>query len=53
MKSYKEYLWFNTKKKRESINITAQVEACLRESGIRDSASSTAHSSVCASRWAR
>ena len=36
MKSHTKYLWFNTKKKREYINITHEVEAALDESGIRE-----------------
>lgn len=36
MKSYKKELWFNTKTRRELINITPQVEDCLAESGIKD-----------------
>lgn len=36
MKSYRQELWFNTATRREYINITSQVEACLRESGIRE-----------------
>jgi secondary thiamine-phosphate synthase enzyme len=36
MKSYKKELWFNTKTRREFINITPQVEECLEESGIKD-----------------
>ena len=36
MKSYRKELWFNTKQRREYINITPQVEACLRESGIKE-----------------
>ncbi len=36
MKSYREELWFNTKNRREFINITPQVEQCLRESGIKE-----------------
>lgn len=36
MKFYTEYLWFNTKKHREYINITSQVEEILRTSGIAD-----------------
>jgi secondary thiamine-phosphate synthase enzyme len=34
MKSYRKELWFNTATRREFINITSQVEACIRESGI-------------------
>ena len=36
MKSHTKYLWFNTRKKREYINITHEVEAALDESGIRE-----------------
>lgn len=34
MKSCTEYLWFNTKKKREYINITPTVEEILKKSKI-------------------
>ncbi len=36
MKSYTEYLWFTTKKHREYINITGDVERILAKSGIKD-----------------
>mgnify|MGYP000604162314 FL=1 len=36
MKSYRKELWFETKKRREFINITPQVEQCLKESGIKE-----------------
>jgi secondary thiamine-phosphate synthase enzyme len=36
MKSHTKYLWFNTRKKREYINITHEVEAALDESGIQE-----------------
>jgi len=36
MKSYRKELWFNTPTRMAFINITPQVEACLRESGIRE-----------------
>ena len=36
MKSYRKKLWFNTKQRREFINITPQVEEALRESGIKE-----------------
>ncbi len=36
MKSYTEYLWFNTKKHREYINITGEVEAIVKKSGIKE-----------------
>ncbi|MDH4241993.1 MAG: secondary thiamine-phosphate synthase enzyme YjbQ [Phycisphaerae bacterium] len=36
MKSYRKELWFDTRSRREFINITPQVEECLKESGIRE-----------------
>jgi secondary thiamine-phosphate synthase enzyme len=36
MKSYRKELWFNVPTRREFINITPQVEDCLRESGIQE-----------------
>jgi secondary thiamine-phosphate synthase enzyme len=36
MKSYRKELWFNVPSRRAFINVTSQVEACLRESGIRE-----------------
>ncbi len=36
VKSYRKELWFNTPTRRAFVNITPQVEACLRESGIRE-----------------
>ncbi len=36
MKSTTEYLTFNTKKKREYINITRDVERVLEKSGVRE-----------------
>lgn len=36
MKSHTEYLWFNTKKKREFINITPQVQGALETSGVQE-----------------
>lgn len=36
MKTYRKELWFRTKKRREFINITGQVQQCLEESGIKD-----------------
>lgn len=36
MRSYRKELWFHTDKRREFVNITPQVEDCLRESGIRE-----------------
>ena len=36
MKSYREYLWFETKKRREYINITPKVEEVVRKSCIKE-----------------
>ena len=36
MKSYRKELWFNVTKRREFINITSQVNTCLRESGVQE-----------------
>lgn len=36
MKTYTEYMWFNTSKRREYINITHDVEKVLAKSGIQE-----------------
>ncbi len=36
MKSYRKELWFNVPGRRAFINITPQVDECLRESGIQE-----------------
>ena len=36
MKSYRKELWFTVPARRGLINITPQVEACLRESGVQE-----------------
>ena len=36
MKSFRKELWFDIKGRRQLLNITPQVEECLRESGIRE-----------------
>jgi secondary thiamine-phosphate synthase enzyme len=36
MKSYRKEMWFNVPSRRDFINITPQVEECLRESGIKE-----------------
>ena len=36
MKSYRKELWFNVASRRGFINITHQVEECLRQSGIQE-----------------
>ena len=36
MKSYRKELWFNVSGRRAFINITPQVEECLRDSGVEE-----------------
>ncbi len=36
MKSYRKELWFNIPTRRAFVNVTAQVEECLRDSGITE-----------------
>ncbi len=36
MKSLREYLWFNTSKKKEFINITPQVEEIVKKSRVKE-----------------
>ncbi len=36
MKSYRKELWFQTPTRRAFINITPQIEECLRESGVKE-----------------
>ncbi|ODS31487.1 MAG: hypothetical protein SCARUB_03390 [Candidatus Scalindua rubra] len=36
MKTYRKELCFNVRKRREFINITPQVDDCLKESGVRE-----------------
>jgi len=36
MKHYRKELWFETKKRREFINITPLIQKCVEESGIQE-----------------
>jgi secondary thiamine-phosphate synthase enzyme len=36
MKTYRKELWFEVPARRAFINITPEIEACLKESGIRE-----------------
>ena len=36
MNSYRKELWFNVPARRAFLNITPQIDACLRESGIHE-----------------
>jgi secondary thiamine-phosphate synthase enzyme len=36
MKSFRKELWFNVPRRRQLINITPEVQACLAESGVQE-----------------
>ncbi len=36
MKTFREELWFDTKQRQEFLNITPQVEAAVKKSGVRE-----------------
>jgi len=36
VKSYRKELWFETRERRANVNITPDVEACLKESGVSE-----------------
>lgn len=36
MRSYRKELWFETKNRRELINITRNIQVCVAESGIKE-----------------
>lgn len=36
MKSYRKELWFKTTKRREFINITREIDICIKESGVKE-----------------
>ncbi len=36
MKSYRKELWFSTSRRRQFLNITADINSCLAESGITE-----------------
>ncbi|MEA2011601.1 MAG: secondary thiamine-phosphate synthase enzyme YjbQ [Verrucomicrobiota bacterium] len=36
MKSHKKELWFSTTRRRQMINITPELDQCLKESGIQE-----------------
>lgn len=36
MRAYTTYLWFNTRKKREFINITPEIEKALKEAAVNE-----------------
>ena len=36
MKSYRKELWYNTPTRRQLVNITHEIQACIAESGIKE-----------------
>ena len=36
MKHHRKELWFETKQRRQFINITSEIETCVRESGVEN-----------------
>jgi secondary thiamine-phosphate synthase enzyme len=36
MKTYTQYLWFNTRQRQEFLNITAQVQEAIEKSGVKE-----------------
>jgi len=36
MNSHTEYIWFNTKKRQEFVNITSKVEEAIEKRGIKE-----------------
>jgi thiamine phosphate synthase YjbQ (UPF0047 family) len=36
MKSFRKELWFNVQSRRGFVNITPQIDSCLKESGITE-----------------
>jgi secondary thiamine-phosphate synthase enzyme len=51
MKSFTHYLWFNTRSRRDLINVTGDVEAAVRESGIQEGFCLVSAMHITASIW--
>ncbi|MBI3010945.1 MAG: YjbQ family protein [Candidatus Omnitrophica bacterium] len=51
MKHLTEYLWFNTKSRRELVNITDQVEALVKKSGVAEGLCLVSAMHITASIW--
>jgi secondary thiamine-phosphate synthase enzyme len=51
MTSLTEYLWFNTKKQRDLLNITEQVDEVVSRSGVRESFRLVSAMHITASIW--
>lgn len=51
MKHLMEYLWFNTAQRRDLINITDQIEALVKQSGVREGFCLVSAMHITASIW--
>ena len=51
MKHLTEYLWFNTSKRRDLVNITPTVESLVKKSGIREGLCVVSAMHITASIW--
>lgn len=51
MRSYTEYLWFNTKKRRDYLNITSDVEKAVSGSGIMEGLTLVSAMHITAAIW--
>ncbi|MBI4341524.1 MAG: YjbQ family protein [Candidatus Omnitrophica bacterium] len=51
MKSFTEYLWFDTPKRQDLVNITDQIEALVKKSGVQDGFCLVSAMHITASIW--
>ena len=51
MKHLTEYLWFNTSKRRELVNITETIEALVKKSGVKEGLCLVSAMHITASIW--
>ena len=51
MKSLTEYLWFNTKQRRDLVNITDTIEALVKKSGVQEGFCLVSAMHITASIW--
>lgn len=51
MKSLTEYLWFNTPKRHDLVNVTDQIEALVKKSGVREGFCLVSAMHITASIW--
>ena len=51
MKHLTEYLWFNTKQRRELVNITETIEALVKKSGVKEGFCLVSAMHITASIW--